>query len=190
MTSRTEWVAKPQFGDEAVEKATGRDWNTWVEMLDAWGATERSHTEIARHVAEEYHVAGWWAQSVTVGYERIRGMRKVAELPDGFSMNASKTVPIPVAELFELFVADEKRAAWLGDDVLRVRTAKPATSARFDILDDAGGILAVYFADKGEKSGVQVQLGKLESEEALLEQKTRWKSRLNDLARHIRDTSP
>ena len=54
-------------------KGTGKGWDDWFRVLDGWDATSRSHTEIARYVNGEHGVDGWWAQSVTVGYERARG---------------------------------------------------------------------------------------------------------------------
>jgi hypothetical protein len=184
MTTR-EWVAEPQMRDEAVLKATGRGWDAWVALLDAWGATQRTHTEIARHVAGAHGVDGWWAQAVTVGYERIRGMRAVNERPDGYSMNASRTVPVPVGELFALWTDDARRAAWLGEGVLRLRTASEPKSARFDVLD-GGGILAATFIDKGGKSAVQLQLNGIADEAALAARKAAWKTRLDALAAYIR----
>lgn len=178
------WVAKPHMSDEAVSKATGRDWSEWVEVLDAWGAMDRTHAEIARHVEAEHEVDAWWAQSVTVGYERIRGKRRANERADGFSMNASKTVPAPVSELFDWFIDGQKRVKWLGEDALRVRTANPPKSGRFDIADGSG-VLAAHFTDKGEKSSVRLQLDGIATEEALEEQKHLWKSRLDDLAKHL-----
>lgn len=185
MNDTSTWEAEPHMSDEAVRKGTGRGWDEWLEALDDWNAQERNHTEIARHVAEVHGVDGWWAQTVTVGYERIRGMRKVNERPDGFSMSASKTVPLPVEALFELFVDDGKRAAWLGDGVLRLRTSVPPKSARFDILDGSG-ILAVSFVDKGEKSAAQLQLEKISTEHDLAWHKATWKARLNDLTEYVR----
>src|ERR671922_201454 len=61
--------------DEAVRQNTGKGWREWVSILDDWGARERTHRDIARHLQEEHGVPGWWAQTVTVGYERARGMR-------------------------------------------------------------------------------------------------------------------
>jgi hypothetical protein len=186
MTMRTDRAAEPQMGDDAIRKGTGRDWDAWGAILDAWGGRDRTHTEIARHVAEGHGIDGWWAQAVTVGYERIAGLRAVNQRPDGYSMNAGTTVPVPVAELFELFVEDARRAAWLGDGVLRLRTSVPPKSARFDVLDDeAGGILAATFVDKGAKSAVQLQLEKLPDEATLAARKTLWKSRLAALAKHV-----
>src|SRR5918997_3056187 len=89
-------VAEPGVSDAAVQRATGKSWDEWFALLDAWQGTTHSHTEIARHVHETFGIDGWWAQSVTVGYERARGMRALHERPDGFSMNASKTFPVPV----------------------------------------------------------------------------------------------
>src|SRR5687767_6681815 len=55
--------------DDAVRRGTGKGWNEWLRILDSWGATEHPHREIARYLSEEQGVGGWWAQSVTVGYE-------------------------------------------------------------------------------------------------------------------------
>lgn len=186
MSTRVVREAEPDLSDKAVRRATGRDWDEWTAILDDWGARDRSHTEIARHVVDDHNIDGWWAQSVTVGYERIRGMRKPHQRPDGFSMSASKTVAVPVVTLFDLFVDDGKRVEWLGEGVLKLRTSVSGKSARFDILDSSG-ILGVYFVDKGDKAAVQLQLDKIPTEEALAEHKASWKSRLNDLAGYVCD---
>jgi len=186
MTTRTDRAAEPQMRDDAIAKGTGRDWDAWVTLLDAWGGRDRTHAEIARYVADEHGIDGWWAQAVTVGYERIAGLRAANQRPDGFSMNASKTVAAPVGELFALFVDDSKRDAWLGDGVLRLRTSVPPKSARFDVLDEPGDdILAATFIDKGAKSAVQLQLNGLPDEAALAARKAIWKTRLADLAKHF-----
>jgi hypothetical protein len=101
-------------------------------------------------------------------------------------MNASKTLPVPVATLFDRFVDDDQREEWLGAGVLRLRTSVPPKSARFDILDEGnGGILAATFVDKGARSAVQLQLNGLPDEAALAERKATWKSRLAALATHV-----
>jgi hypothetical protein len=87
---------EPPVADETVVAATGRGWQAWFEALDAWEAATRSHTEIARWLREEQGVEGWYSQSITVGYERARGLRAPGERPDGFAVGASRTIAVPV----------------------------------------------------------------------------------------------
>jgi len=89
--------ARRPYSDEVVRANTGRTWDDWFALLDAWGAAERPHPEIARWVAGEHGVGGWWAQGVTVAYEQARGLRAPGQRRGGlFEVNASKTVAVPV----------------------------------------------------------------------------------------------
>ncbi|MEE3921840.1 hypothetical protein V2I01_36860 [Micromonospora sp. BRA006-A] len=58
-----------------LRERTGQDWAGWFDRLDAWGAVDRTHTEIARWLVDTHGMPGWWAQTVTVGYEQARGLR-------------------------------------------------------------------------------------------------------------------
>jgi hypothetical protein len=181
-------VAEPGMSDAAVQKGTGKSWDEWFSLLDAWGGTARNHTEIARHVYEMYGVDGWWAQGVTVGYERARGMRALHERPDGFSVNASKTFPVPVTRLFAAFLEQGELERWLDGVALRPRTSQPNRSARFDIQPQ-GGILAVTFIARGDaKSSAQLQQERLPDEAAVETQRAIWKGQLNRLATYLAET--
>src|SRR5680860_1290995 len=176
---------KPQLGDDAIEKGSGKNWAEWVEVLDAWGAADTAHTEIARHVSD-LGVDDWWAQSVTVGYERIKGLRATGQQRDGsFEGSASKTFPVGVDRLSAAWIDESERDQWLEPGLLNLRTAQEGKSARFDIAND-GGILALYFTDKGpDKSSVQLQVVNLASKEAADTFRETWKTHLADLARHL-----
>src|SRR5947209_7683681 len=65
----------------AAKRATGRSNPEWFALLDDWGAAERTHAEIARWLAEQEGVSGWWAQMLTVAYEQARGRRLPHERP-------------------------------------------------------------------------------------------------------------
>ena len=82
----------PPVSDEALTNATGHDWRHWFGLMDDWGATAHTHTEMARWLVDEHGVPGWWSQSITVGYEQARGLRVPGQHADGFSVSASKTV--------------------------------------------------------------------------------------------------
>jgi hypothetical protein len=49
-----------------VEERTGKSWDEWFSLLDAWDAASRPHAQIAGWLRTEHGVDGWWAQSVTV----------------------------------------------------------------------------------------------------------------------------
>lgn len=173
----------PGMSDEAIKRGSGRTWAEWLTILDAWGATARTHKEIAAHLVEAHGVDGWYAQSVTVGYERMRGLRQHGQRGDGaFAGSASRTFAVPIARLFAAWVDEAERSRWLQPGTLQLRTRSELKSARFDDLE-AGSIVAVSFVDKGPgKSSVQIQCEKLPSKDAADDFRATWKERLADLA--------
>ena len=183
-------VAEPGVSDAAVQRATGKSWDAWFTLLDAWQGTTHNHTEIARHVYETYGIDGWWAQSVTVGYERARGMRALHERPDGFSGNVSKTFPVPVERLFAAFVEPDERERWLEGIELRNRTSQPNTSARFDVLPEDGRLAVTFVAKGPDKSAAQLQQERLADAEDVARWKALWKEQLALLASYLADEPP
>lgn len=168
------------MSDEAVKAKTGKDWVQWVAALDQHDCATLSHAQIAKLVGEHWpEIGGWWAQSVTVSYERIRGLRVKGQLCTGdFAASRSKTYPVSVQRLFEAF--GEERDAWIGTPT-EVRTATPHRSVRLTWPD--GTIVAAWFTDKGpDKSSVAIQHDKLESEARREAEKRAWGERLKRLA--------
>lgn len=89
------------ISNDAVEAKTGKTWQEWFKILDAAGAVKPGHKEIVAYLAENYKVSPWWRQMVTVAYEQERGLRRKHETPQGFQMSASKTIAVPVSNLFK-----------------------------------------------------------------------------------------
>lgn len=166
------------MSDEAIRRRTGRGWEEWFDLLDAWGAADRTHTEIARWVAHEHATDGWDAQAVTVSYERASGRRAVGEHADGFSITVSKTVAVPVDRLFEAFVDGSVRERWLPDSELRERTTQKPKSARFD-WGDGKTRVNVGFVAKGEgKSTAALAHERLADAEEAERMKAFWRERV------------
>ena len=69
--------------DAAIAAKTGRTWRQWVDALDADGAASMTHRDIAAMVHAKHHVGDWWAQTVTVGYERVKGLRERGQRRNG-----------------------------------------------------------------------------------------------------------
>jgi hypothetical protein len=55
--------ARRPYSDEVIRANTGRTWDEWFTLLDAWGGAERPHPEIARWLVEEHGVGGWWRRA-------------------------------------------------------------------------------------------------------------------------------
>ena len=82
----------PRIGDVTVRERTGKSWEEWFALLDEAGAAERPHAEIARSLADEHGLSGWWAQSITVEYEQSRGRREKHERPGGYEVGATQAI--------------------------------------------------------------------------------------------------
>jgi hypothetical protein len=173
------------MSDEAIRKRTGRGWEEWFDLLDEWGAAERSHTEIAKWVTQEQGLDGWSSQSVTVSYERARAGRALGEHADGFSISASKTVAVPLDRLYESFVNASRRRRWLPDGQLRARTSIKPRSARFDWGDGTTRV-NVGFTDKGSgKSQVALEHSRLPSAKEADRMKAYWRDRVSALKEQL-----
>ena len=162
-----------------LRERTGRDWDEWCTLLDRWGAVERTHTETARWLVTTHDVPGWWAQTITVGYEQARGLRAPGQRRGGgFEAAVSRTVAVPVAELFEAFADETTRRRWLPDVEVRVRTATAPKTFR---ADWAGGPtrIAVGFTPMNETKGrVAVLHERLADAEETDRLKAYWRERL------------
>ncbi len=167
--------------DAIIKERTGCTWERWVKALDYAQAYTWTHREIALHVHEKYKVPGWWAQAVTVGYERIKGLRALGQRRDGsFEANKSRTFSVPLVRLYRAFNDARTRAQWLPGVDLTVRTATRGKSMRITWPDRTS--VAVGFSGRGAgKSQVAVQHEKLADRAAQARMKQYWSERLDAL---------
>ena len=87
------WVSEPETTDEAVTEATGRGWDEWRRVIEASEAAAEGHGAVAAWLSAEHGLDGWWAQTVTVGWERITGRRLPHQMPDGtFTASVTRTI--------------------------------------------------------------------------------------------------
>ena len=167
--------------DDAIAAKTGRTWRQWVRALDADGAAAMPHREIAEIVHKKHRVGDWWAQSVTVGYERIKGLRERGQRRNGtYEATKSRTFNVPVNTLFDAWADDAARRRWLDGVKAVVRTARAPKSMRLQWPD--GTLVAVGFMAKGHgKSAVALAHTKLRDRAASGNAKEYWTGRLDAL---------
>ncbi len=177
-------VADPGMTEATIAAGSGKGWDHWFRLLDAWGAVERSHTDIARFVRDENGIDGWWAQAVTVGYERARGLRARHQTTRGFEVSVSKTIPASRDEVWAAILEPRRRRRWLepGDLGSRRRAGPVGRSATFDVPSD-GTRVAIAIDDRaGGRSTVTVTHERLAGAKDVEVQRLGWRERLERLA--------
>lgn len=178
---RREETKAAGIGDEAIKARTGKSWKEWFALLDAAGARKLDHKSIVACLGKNSRMSGWWQQMVTVAYEQARGKRQKHQKPEGFEISASKTVNVPVGELFRAWNDARIRARWLSGHDFDMRKATPSKSMRVTWVD-AKSHLDVNFYPKGaKKSQVSLQHGKLPNARAAEKMKASWQKELKKL---------
>jgi uncharacterized protein YndB with AHSA1/START domain len=180
-TATIDYATLAGMSDAVIKEKTGRTWDAWTRTLDGHGAADMAHRDIAALVSGTYQVADWWTQTVTVGYERIKGLRARGQRRDGsYEANKSRTFDVPVDTLFDAWADSSIRRRWLDEAGVKVRTATAPKSMRLGWPD--GGIVAVGFGPKGKtKSFVAVQHTKLPDRDTADHLKQYWAERFDAL---------
>jgi hypothetical protein len=170
------------MSDESIKTNTGCTWEKWVWALDQVNAHNWPHGEIARYVKEKYKVRDWWTQAVTVGYERIRGLRATGQRRSGsWEASKSKTINVAAGTVFKAFKQPKLRSRWLPGHKAVVRSAVPNKTIRLTWED--GTSVEVYVVSKGRsKTQVAIQHTKLTSRQAVDQMKAFWGDHLDALA--------
>lgn len=146
-TRRRVRASEPEVDDLSIKRATGRDWDEWCDLIDAWSGNDRGHSAIAAHIAEAYGIEGWWGQGVTVGYERITGRRVVNQMADGtFSAGKTRTVTAEVAALRSMIVSDGDRVDLFPGLETRLRSKPESKALRVGVAIDGDAIGSVLFS--------------------------------------------
>ncbi len=176
-TSPTELLTS----DDAMRRGTGRGHDDWFALLDEWGATDRRHPEIARWLRETHDVSGWWAQGITVDYERARGMRGRHQMASGFSISVTRTVAVDAERLLAAFTSAPLRRRWLPGASMRQRPTRAALSARFDWSDPPSRVVVTVVPKGGDKATIAVAHEQLPTAEAANRLKGAWREWLGAL---------
>lgn len=164
-----------------IATGTGVPLTTWTARLDERGGTDLDHASLARHLAEEHELDGWWAQSVTVAYEQVIGRRVVGQSCEGdFSASASRTVPgdmDAVQQAFDAFMTPARREQ-LGMAEGSLSATERWRYGRAAVED--GSRASINISAKGaDRSTLAVEHKGLETAEARQVWKDAWKRTLD-----------
>ena len=196
-----------ELSDAAVKRATGKSRKDWFSYIEGAGLGEKSHKEIARHLATEAGLDGWWAQEITVLYERKIGRRVKGQTADGlFQIGVSRTLNNSLPAVWELIVTPGGLGLFIGTEPAAAepdRTAGTSSGGlEYEMTTfvpkshfrmrwrppewDAPSILQVRLTGKGpDKTAVTVHHEKLPSAKAREEMRDRWRGVLKSLGEMI-----
>lgn len=194
-------TTKGGMSDAASLKKTGHDLAHWFAVLDRFGAVEKGHTASARHLYEAHDVDGWYAQGITVAYERERGVRGMNQRCDGaFEVSASKVMNATTKQVVKAFSDARTRAKWINEaettlaDALAKGVAdkkskgfvvRPDGQARFRYKWNDTTVQLYMIPKSKEKISVVVQHTKLPSGDSVELYRGQWKTALGLLADHF-----
>ena len=167
------WIAEPEMSEEAVRAATGCGWDEWCDRIDDWPGHADGHTAIATYLVDEHAVDPWWAQTVTVGYERITGLRLPYQRADGtFTAGKSATVAID-ADTLRSWLLDTKARADLFPGIDTVLRSRPTAKVVRLGIDDATVQIAIASTTDG-RTKISVAHERLKRFEEVDEWKFYW----------------
>jgi hypothetical protein len=167
--------------DEAVKKATGKTWNEWFTILDKAGARKEDHSAIAGYLSSNHIKNGWWAQMVTVEYEREHGMRKLLQRTDGsYSVTAHRTVDMPVSKLFSKWQRIVREDATLQRKKITPTTVRANKTIRYTIRYKGSDerVIVAFAAKDPASSRIGIDHERLASKSMVETSRAFWKKLL------------
>jgi hypothetical protein len=174
------------MSDAKVAAATGCTWERWVKALDRHKAYELPHRDIAKLIAAKYKTPSWWTQMVTVGYERIKGLRARGQQRSGsFQISKSKTLSTTVAAARRAWIDTPSRKTWLDANGFELKSGPRSKSLRFTWKDQ--GTVIVMITPKGDDRCVlSVEHQALPDKAAADRMKAFWTTQLGQLAEAVK----
>lgn len=155
-----------RVSDASVFKATGKEWDEWIKIMEKAGARTWRHGEMTEFLARKHKLSLWWRQIVASGYQVAVGLRAEGRNSKGqYSITATKMVPFGAKKAWAILASPEGLEIWLrplgpfklkpkaafetdGGVFGEVRTMVAGTRARLSWRD----------SDEGKASTVQVQV--------------------------------
>ena len=175
----------------AMLKATGKTPEQWFAIIEKSGKSERPHSEIACYLYEEQNISYWWAQQITVDYEKFIGRRMTGQTEDGrFQIGVNKTVSASKDALWDYLCSEDGLSLLCNEGAeaeittsksnshFRMRWRMPAWSSH--------SILQVRVTDKGKgKTTLSFHQEKLPDAKARESMRERWRTTSERIAQEF-----
>ena len=198
-------TVKGGLSDAKAREKTGHGLDHWFAVLDRFGGVEKGHTASARHLYDAHEVPGWYAQGITVAYERARGVRVANQRCDGeYEVSVTKMIPAKAGEVIKAITDARLRKRWtagvdadlakalaagLADPKSKGVVVRPDGLGRFR-YKWGGTIVQLYLVPKaGGKVSFVVTNSKLADGGMVESRRASWRGAIDALARQCARTT-
>ncbi len=171
------------ISDDAIKKATGKDWSAWISFLIDNDGCDKTHKELVK-ILKDAGVSPWWQQSIAGQFEKDIQGRQMHEMPSGFQATASRTINTAAKKIFDNF--DNGDAVWLPDGKIMITTQKSPHTIRGAWSGSAAGRVDAYITEKGKhKSQISINHTKISDAATCDKLKHAWRAALTDLKKSL-----
>ena len=178
---------------------TGHGFEHWFAVLDRFDLKAKGHTAAAKHLGQDHGVGGWYAQAITIAYERAHGLRKAnQQCTGGFQASVSRVLPSDPKTTAAALGQRAARAAWLSDDPLGDKLEEVFRDKRLRARADGsyrlrfkwdGASIEIRIDPHDTRSRIVADTTELPNERALTEHRDRWKRGLDRLKTYLAKTA-
>lgn len=184
------------INSETYKQKTGKTLRQWFSELDLHQAKGWAHKEIVNYLEKKHKLDAWWAQMITVEFEKHLGKRTLGQTQDaGFEIGIQRTISIDSAELWEWLLSAEGAEVWLGirteiparkgasflsrDGSYEVRSIVEGRKIRLrKTYDNSASTIQLYLTPKKEKTALLVHHERLEDSTQREKMKRHWQNTL------------
>lgn len=173
----------------AIERASGRSWQEWLETFEAAGAQTLGPRAVARVAREAMPDLltnpDWWAQATAIAFEQHAGLRVPGQSSTGtFRVSASRTLPLDRDSTLEVWLKHNgDTSEHLGHEVSQGRGSLADKRSFWRLsLEGAGRVEVAATAGKGpSKTILGVNHESLTDSQSIEQWRAYWKELLAGL---------
>ncbi len=173
---------KKTINYKSFEEKTGKSWEEWFAILDKFDVKKNGHKAAAEFLYEKYSCPEWWCQTITVEYEKAKGLRVLNQTCTGdFAVSVSKTISTSLPHAYQAWMDNELRKKWMGNRKITIRKANENKNIRISWDEDSTNIEARFYEKGNGKCQVVADHRKLSSADDVESKRAFWNDALEKL---------
>ncbi|MCW3077024.1 MAG: hypothetical protein JWO32_1633 [Bacteroidetes bacterium] len=175
--------------DKLVVEKTGKTLEEWFMVLDEKGAKQFTTKEIYKLVnhLKGLEALGEWNQNLlATSYQWSRGIRERGQKENGFEISVSKTIHVPVHQLYNAMIHEQTRKKWLKEKII-IKKATENKSARITWNDGSSALSIDFYTKAQDKTQIVIQHLKIKNSDEAASLKEFWSERLENLKKLLEE---